>query len=45
MMKKKIGTILFALALFGATSASAASVITPNGPICYWTPSGWMCEY
>lgn len=44
-MKKRIGILLFAAALFGATSASAASDIKPAGPKCYWVGGIWMCEY
>ncbi|WP_313798587.1 hypothetical protein [Cytobacillus sp.] len=43
-MKKKLGIIIFAVALFGATSASAASEIKPNGPNCYWVGSVWVCD-
>ncbi|WP_267907750.1 hypothetical protein [Viridibacillus soli] len=41
-MKKKLGILLFAAALFGATSASAASVAGPN---CYRAGNVWICEY
>ena len=40
-MKKRIGILLFAAALFGATSASAAS----DGPTCIWVGGLWMCDY
>lgn len=36
---------MFAVALFGATSASATSVIEPKGPKCYRDGPLWVCEY
>lgn len=40
-MKKRLGILLFAAALLGATSASAASA----APTCYWVGSVWVCDY
>ncbi|MGF9979313.1 hypothetical protein ABE042_07375 [Viridibacillus arvi] len=45
-MKKKLGIILFAAALFGATSAyTSAPVASAAGPNCTWVGSIWICEY
>lgn len=44
-MKKKLGMILLAAALFGTAAASTASTASAAGPNCYWVGTAWICDY
>lgn len=47
-MKKKLGMLLFAAALFGATSASASATTTDAsafGAHCVLKGTAWSCDY
>ncbi|QOV11266.1 hypothetical protein [Viridibacillus arvi] len=47
-MKKKLGMLLFAAVLFGATSASASATTTDTSTLgvnCVWLGTAWACDY